>query len=560
MNLSSTRLFHWLSFISVLLMIFLVNQLANQNRWLIDFTEDKKYSLHPASQSTLAQLEEPVYITFYLDGQLPSNFRRFQKSIRQMADQLTIYGGNNIQYRFLDPSIAKSNNARNQFYRSLIDKGLQPSNVTYTVDGNKIEKLIFPGAVISKGTNEVAVNLLKSNRSLPIDDMLNQSIEGLEYELLNAISQLGQSRKFKVGLVTGHNEPDSSYLAGLTSEVLKNYDLYRLELSRRSSLINGYDALLITKPQSRFSEREKYYLDQFVMGGGSLLIFMDALSVNMTEAAGEGTIAIPVETNLEDLLFKYGVRINKNYVADANCGTTPVVSGMVGNQPKIELLPWPYSPIITNYGDHPIVKNLDASWLRHVSSIDTVKATGIKKTPLLKSSEFTRVFGPPVRVSYNDLRDKLRPEFFTSGVQNLAYLLEGSFTSLYQNRILPRGVDGSKFRDQGKPASIIVIGDGDFIRNDFNLETDEPLPIGVDPYQQTTYANGAFVTQALDYMLDDDGLMLAKNKEVQIRPLDKVKLQQDAEWYKWLNMLLPIVLIVVFGLIKGFVRRKKYAR
>ncbi|MFT6940673.1 MAG: ABC-2 type transport system permease protein, partial [Cyclobacteriaceae bacterium] len=168
--------------------------------------------------------------------------------------------------------------------------------------------------------------------------------------------------------------------------------------------------------------------------------------------------------------------------------------------------------------------------------------------------------GPPVRVSYNDLRDKLRPEFFTSGVQNLAYLLEGSFTSLYKNRILPKGVDGSKYRDQGKPASIIVIGDGDFIRNDFNLETDEPLPIGVDPYQQTTYANGAFVTQALDYMLDDDGLMLAKNKEVQIRPLDKVKLQQDAEWYKWLNMLLPIVLIVVFGLIKGFLRRKKYAR
>ena len=559
MNLDSRRLYFTLLLLIGLLAIILVNQLAGRYRWLIDFTEEGRYSLNPATQATLEKLDEPVYITFYLDGELPSNFKRFQQSIRQMADQFTIYGKQYIQYQFQDPSVAKSSQARNQYYRQLIDRGLQPSNVTYTRDGNKTERLIFPGAIVSMGSRELAVNLLKSNRAMSIDEMLNQSIEALEYEISQAIYQLQSSRTYKVGIVTGHGGPDSTDLAGLTNTILKKYSLFTLDLPAKRSPITGYDALIIVKPQTPFTELEKYYLDQYVMGGGNLMIFMDALSVDLSQADGEGTIAVPVETNLDDLLFKYGVRINKDYVADANCGNTPVVAGMVGNQPRIELLPWPYAPIITNYGDHPIVKNLDASWLRHVSTIDTVKAPGIAKTSLLKTSEFTRVFGPPVRVSYNDLRDKLRPEYFTSGIQNVGYLLEGKFSSLYKNRFPPRGADRSTFVENGQPAKVIVVSDGDFVRNDYDLETDQPLELGVDPYSQTTYANAEFVEQALTYMFDEDGLMLTKNKEVIIRPLDKVKVEQSGDFYRWLNLIGPIVLVIFFGLVKFMVRKKRYS-
>jgi ABC-2 type transport system permease protein len=557
--MSSRKLYYLLVFTVGLLSILLVNQLANRYRWLIDFTEEGRYTLHPATQAVLADLDRTVYITIFLDGELPANFRRFQKSIRETMEQFAIYGGNQFQYRFVDPSIARSTTARNQYYRTLINKGLQPSNVTYNKDGNKTERLIFPGATIAIGSREISVNLLKSNRALSIDEMLNQSIEGLEYEISEALHQLQQTRKFKVGLITGHGEPDSSQLAGLTNTILKKHQFYRLDLTKRDRPITGYDALIIAKPREAFAEMEKYRIDQFVMGGGTLLVFLDALSVDLSQADGEGTIAVPVELNLDDLLFKYGVRINRNYVADANCGNTPVVSGMVGNQPRIELLPWPYAPVVTNYGDHAIVKNLDASWLRHVSTIDTVKAEGISKTSLMKTSEFTRVFGPPVRVSYNDLRDKLRPEYFTSGVQNVAYLLEGEFHSLYQHRVLPRGVDKRDFVAKGRSAKVIVVSDGDYIRNDFDLENDQPLALGVDPYSQMSYANADFVQQALDYAFDADGLMMVKNKEVIIRPLDKVKVENDGAFYRWLNLILPVVLVLVFGMVKYYVRKKTFA-
>ena len=226
-------------------------------------------------------------------------------------------------------------------------------------------------------------------------------------------------------MITGHGEPDTTDLAGMTNAILSKYDLFRIDLPSRKSLLTGYDVIMITKPVRAFGEVEKYYLDQYVMNGGNLLVFMDALSVDMSQASGSGTLAFPIETHLQDLFFRYGVRINGNYVADVNCGYTPVYTGSVGEQPRIEMLPWPYSPIISNYGKHVTVKNLDATWFRGAATLDTVKAEGIRKTPLFITSENTKVFSPPVQVSYNDLQDKLRPEFFTSGSQSIGLFIGG---------------------------------------------------------------------------------------------------------------------------------------
>jgi len=291
-----------------------------------------------------------------------------------------------------------------------------------------------------------------------------------------------------------------------------------------------------------------------------LILFLDALAVNMQEAAGEGTIALPYETDLDDLLFRYGVRLNRNYVADINCGDVPIVSGNVAGQPRIELLPWPYFPVITHYGAHPLVRNLDATLFRGVSTLDTVKADGITKTPLFYTSPYTRVFSPPVRVSYNDLREKLKPESFTSGKQVLGYLLEGSFTSLFKNRFPPTGIARNVVKETGDPTKIIIISDGDFIRNEFNPENQSPLPMGVDPYNKTTYANENFLMNALDFLTDDSGLMAARNKEIAIRPLNKVKVLGEKSFWKTLNMTVPIALLLVFGMIKFYLRKYKYGR
>ncbi len=559
-NFSSKKLYHIQIFIVAFLGILLVNQLSALFPLQFDTTEEKRYTLHPSVKNVLRNLQEPVTIEVFLDGELPANFRRFQTAIRRTLEQFSLYAGNNIQFSFTDPSIAASNQARNQFYRSLIDKGIQPSNIAYTRDGEKTEKLIFPGVSVIYRGNEQGVTLLKGNRAMSIEEMLNQSVEGLEYELANAIKQLQSSNRKKIGFIVGHDEPDTSELAGFTNAILARYDLFRISLPERSTKLIGYDGIIIGKPASRFNEKEKYLLDQYIMNGGRLMVFVDALSVNMNEAEGEGTIAFPYELNIEDMLFKYGVRINRDYVADVNCGNTPVITGNIGNQPRIEMLPWPYWPVITNYAKHPVVRNLDATWFRGTSTIDTVKAGGILKTPLMFTSDYTKVFTPPVRISYNDLQDKLRPESFQSGPKALAYLLEGKFTSLYKNRFPPRGIDHKEFREESLDTKIIVVSDGDFIRNDFNPENDNPLPMGMDAYSQTTYANEDFLINALDYLVDEDGLMLARNREVKIRPLNKVAIQTTGNTWKWVNMILPVVLIIIFGIIKGIMRKRKFGK
>ena len=541
-------------------MVILLNQLANRYRLIWDFTEEKRYTLHPSTTDILQQMEQPVMIEVFLAGELPSNFKRFQNSIRQTLEQFTIHAGNNIQYRFTDPAQAATARSRNQFFNSLINKGLQPSNITYNKGGEQSKKLVFPSAIVTYMGKEVPVNLLKGNRANSPEEMLNQSVEGLEYELISGIYQAQQRSKKRIGLVVGHNEPDSIELAGLTNAVLSKYDLFRIDLPSKRTRITGYDALIIAKPRESFSRKEKFLLDQYLMNGGNLIFFIDALSVDITEAEGEGTIAIPFELNLEDLLFRYGVRINRNYVVDVNCGTTPVVAGMIGDQPKIELLPWPFFPVITNYSSHPLVKNLDATWFRFASTLDTVKATGIKKTPLFLTSQYTKVFSPPVRVRYNDLREKLRPETFQSGTKNLGYLLEGRFTSLFKNRFPPAGFQRDKIVENGIDAKVIVVADGDFIRNEIDLESENPLPMGVDPYTKNTYANETFLLNALDYMTDDSDLMLARNKDIKIRPLDRARIQQQGNLWKWINVGAPILLVIIFGLVKSVVRKKKYSK
>lgn len=544
----------------VILSVWLVNQLADRFRVQFDLTEEKRYTISDATKSLLRSLDEDVYFEVYLAGDLPSNFERFQKSISEMLDQFALESDNRIQYKFTDPAKATNLQARNQFYQSLIDKGVQATNLNYkNAEGDKMEKLIFPGALVSKGINEVPANLLKGSSAAGPEGILNQSIEGLEYELSSAIAQLVDGGTKKIGYITGHGSPDSLDLAGFRSTVLSKFDLFNVSLDGRKEL-SGYDAVVIGKPTEPFYEQEKYLVDQYLMRGGNLIYFIDALSVNMDSASGEGTVAIPYETNLTDQLFKYGVRINQNFVLDVNSGQFPVVAGNMGNQPQIQMIPWPFFPVLTNFSKHPSVRNLDAILGRFVSEIDTVKADGITKTPLINTSQYTKLLGPPVRVAFNDLRDKLRPEKFTDGPKTVGYLLEGKFTSLYANRLVPRGFDKALFIEKGEEGKVIVIGDGDIIRNDLDPESGEPLGLGVEPFTKTTYANEEFILNILDYMVDDSGLIETRSREVKIRPLDRVKVQKERTKWQLINLVAPVMLILIIGAVKWYLRKKKFAK
>ncbi|GJM28875.1 MAG: gliding motility-associated ABC transporter substrate-binding protein GldG [Cyclobacteriaceae bacterium] len=543
-------------FIGIMVLVIL-NQLTAQFpvRW--DLTEEKRFSIQPATRDLLTNLDEVVYIDVYLDGELPAGFERLKKAIRETLEEFRVYAGDNIQYKFVNPNQAVSQSSRNQFYASLAEKGIQPSNVIDTKDGQRSEKLVFPGALVARGTEETGVLLLKGNKGAGPDQQLNQSIEGLEYELAAAIRGLSTTDRRRIGMVRGHGELADQDLADLTNSLASQYDIGNVNLAIFQNLI-GYDALIVVKPVHPFSELEKYNLDQFIMQGGKALFFMDVLHLDMDSIKGEGTYALPVETNLDDMFFKYGVRINKDLVVDRFGQRYPIVVGTVGNQPNLQWMPWPFYPLINHTGDHPIVKNLDVLSTRFVSSMDTVKAEGVIKTPLFFSSEYSMKADYPVKVSLNDLRKDFNPETFNQGPIPLAYLLEGNMTSLFKNRLLPESAVGETPLEEGR-SKIIVVADGDMMTSQLNPKTERPLPMGFDlASQQEAFANRDFLMNSMAYLLNDQGIINARNKEIKIRPLDTVRISDQRLSWQLFNLLTPLVLLIVYGVGRSYIRKRKY--
>ncbi|MDH3711357.1 MAG: gliding motility-associated ABC transporter substrate-binding protein GldG [Cyclobacteriaceae bacterium] len=537
----------------------LANQFSGHfpQRW--DLTEEKRYSIQPATKELLRNLQETVYLEVYLEGEMPAGFLRLQKSIKETLEEFRVHAGDRLQFQFIDPDQAASAQARQEFYNDLIQKGIQASNVIDTKDGQKTEKVIFPGAVVAQGNRELGVLLLKGNKGAGPDEQLNQSIEGLEYELASAIRALATVDRPRIALIKGHGELENPEIVDLTNSLLDRYQVHNVNLTQGSNLM-GYDAALVVKPIQIISEEDKYKLDQFVMNGGKILFFLDALQVEMDSITGAGTYAFPYETNLDDLLFKYGVRINKDLLVDRLSQRYPIITGNVGNQPNINWLNWPFYPLINYSGDHPIVKNLDALSGKFVSSMDTVKAEGITKTPLLFSSQYSRKVDYPVRVSLNELRKEFNPETFNQGPIPLAYLLEGSFTSLYKNRLLPEGVVDNSFKADGEPSKIVVVADGDMLRNDINPKTQQPLPMGFDlATGQEAFANRDFIMNAVSYLLNDQGIINARTKEIKIRPLDTVRIGEERVKWQLINLIVPLILLVIYALARQFWRKRKFA-
>lgn len=408
------------------------------------------------------------------------------------------------------------------------------------------------------GTKELGVTFLKGNKSSSPQEQLNQSIEGVEYELSNAIKSLTEIRTKRIALLKGHGELDTLEIAGLTSELLRKYQVFHVDLTKKQNLL-GYDAIVLAKPQEAFSEYDKYKIDQFIMRGGKAMLLIDALYANMDSASREDNLALPYEIKLDDLFFKYGFRINRDMILDRNAAPYPVVVGNMGENPQIQLLPWPFFPVLNEFSKHPTVRNSDAVLTRFMSTIDTLKVQGITKTPLMNSSQYSKVMSSPIKVSINELKKEMNPEFFNSGRQTTAWIYEGAFTSLYKNRFLPGNVDKNSFISDGSDTKILIASDGDIARNDINPKTGQPMELGVSQYSQTRYANADFLMNVMTYLLEEDGIINTRSKEVRIRPLDAVKLKSQKTTWQIVNLVLPIILIVLFGILKFIMRKRRYA-
>jgi ABC-2 type transport system permease protein len=548
-----------LRFVVGIVVVILINIIASQFFFRLDLTEDKRYTISPATKKLLSSLEDVVYVEVYLEGEFPAGFERLQRSVRETLDEFRVYAGNNLQYRFVDPSVATDAKARGQFYRQLVEKGLQPTNLFANENDQRTEKIIFPGAIVSYGEKELPVMLLRGNQASSSAERLNQSVEGVEYELASVIKALAQKGKPRIGVIRGHGELEDEQIFDLAGALSQSYKVEKVNLPEQPSL-QGYDAIIVAKPQTAFSEADKYKIDQYIVNGGKAMFFVNALNIALDSIGPNGVLAMPYELNLDDMFFKYGVRLNANLILDLSAAYIPMFVGYMGDKPQTQPVPWHYYPIINNFSRHPIVRNMDAVFTRFVGSIDTVKATGITKVPLMSTSKYSKTMAGPVMVSFNEARIQPDPQQFSQGPLPIAYMLEGKFRSLYTNRI-PPVTDGSiHFKEQNQASKIIVCSDGDLVRNDINRSRNEAYPLGFERLSKVTFANKQFVINALEYLLDEDGVILSRTKEIQLRPLDKVKVNEERNMWQAINLGAPLLLVALFGVTRYYIRKRKYER
>jgi ABC-2 type transport system permease protein len=552
--------------LTVLAALVVINVLSAFVFFRLDLTQEKRFTLSEATQRLLTNLPDDVHIDVYLTGDLPPGFKRLENAVRETLDGFQAVASKKITYRFINPDDATNTDEKNKLIDKLQQKGLLPTNLYASEGGKRTEKLVFPGALVSYKGRETPVQLLKGNKTATAEEQLNQSYEGIEFQLASAIQKLTQTKedRKRVGLLYSHTKVPPSRFSDLLASVQQQYDLFFIDIAKPGP-ITGLDLVLVPKPDSVFSEEEIFKLDQFVVNGGRALFFVDGQRVDSVN--NEGTYAQPLSLNLDDLFFRWGVRINRDVVKDYYSAAIPLNVGNLGDKPNIQLVPWRFYPLLNNFGasGNPIVRNLDAVLGKFVSTLDTVRAMGgdgqlIQKTPLLLTSPYTKILKTPALISYNEARQQPDPSTYTDGTHIIGCLLEGKFQSLFANRILPGDPRTNGFKAEGTASRILICSDGDLLINDVDYKRNAPYPLGFDRYTRNTYANKDFALNAIDYLIDPDGVIAARSRSVTLRPLDKIRVDTNRTGWQLLNLLGPLALVSLIGFVWQVVRRSQYGR
>lgn len=549
-------------FLLLLLLIVGLNTLGKFLFWRFDLTTEKRFTLSSTTKEKLKHLKDVVYIKVYLTGDLPAGFQRLSSATRDMLMEMKSYAGQNLEFDFIDPSALADSKQRNELYNQLADKGLQPTNISERNAEGTSERILFPGAILNYLSKEQPLLLLKDRMGASAEEMVNTSIQNLEYEIINAISKISTRKPATIGILHGQGELDKPYLADFYKSVSASYPTHYVQIKNQLNALKDYDCLVIAKPDSAFDEKDKFIIDQFIMRGGKVLWLLDMMSADMDSLARKNEfIAIPKELNLDDMLFRYGVRLNKDLVMDLQSVPIPILTGYVGNRPQNSLLPWFYYPLVTPTSKHPIVNNLNAIRFAFAGSIDTIVSAHINKTILLQSSRYCKTVQSPAVVDLNILRKEPDEKEYRNPPVNLAILLEGSFRSNFANRIPYQIATDSTigFKADSKPTSMIVISDGDVIRNDYKRSSNTVYPLGLDRYTGQFYGNKNLLLNCIDYLCDNSGLMTLRAKEFKLRLLDKTRFNPDKKMLQIVNVALPVLLIILFAMIKLLMRKKKFS-
>lgn len=547
----------------VILGLIAINIIASFLYFRIDLTSEKRYSLSPATKNILKNLDDYVYFQVFLDGNLSPSYKRLQKTIIETLDEFKAYNKRLIKYDLIDPAKGKDEATLRNYLKELEYRGLVPS-IDYEIsETGTSENVVWPCAIVTYKGRELPINFIYSNIPGSKELLINDAIENTEYKLIDGIHRITLKEKSKIAFIKGHGELDALEINDLALALQDYYIVNQITINHQLKALDEFKAIIIAAPDSTFDEMDKFIIDQYIMKGGRVLWLIDGALADMDSLQSKPDIlAIPNDINLDDMLFNYGVRVNKDLVMDYHSAQIPVKTGQVGNQPQFSLFNWYFFPTVANIKGHPIVRNINDIKFEFASSIDTIAKPGIRKTILLSSGNYSRLLNTPSIISLNFLRIKADRTFFNRSNIPMAVLLEGSFTSLYKDRIpdtIAKDPD-IRFTEISKPNRMIVVGDGDVAKNQVAFRQGKyvPYPLGYDRYTGIMYGNREFLLNCVNYLLDEVDIISIRNRDINIRLLDKRKVEINLAVIRTINIVLPILLVCVAGMIIYFFRKRTY--
>lgn len=546
-----------------IVLLLVLNTIGSFFFFRFDLTKDKRYTLSPTSLQIIEQVKNPLYIKVYMQGELPAEFKRLQLETRQMLEEFQGYNSK-IVFEFIDPLEDEATSMDN--IKELYRKGLTPINISVDDKGKQSQAMVFPWAIAVYDNKEVNIPLLKNIMGASTTDKVIGSVQHLEYSIADALNKITKEKQKKIAIIKGNGELHEAYIAKFLLQTKESYHIgpFTLDSVAKQPVntleaLKKYDLAIIAKPTEAFSESEKQVLDQYIVNGGKTIWLMEQVVAEMDSLYSPtgSAMAFSRDLNLNDFFFKYGVRIYPDLIKDEQGSPIKLATGEQGSATQFQEFNWKFAPQVYPQSKHPIVKNLGGIKFDFANAIDTLK-NGIKKTVLLQSSVYSKRIGTPTEINLNSVNEETTPaDYLNKGSIPLAVLLEGNFHSMFENRVL--AFDQTNFQASGKSGKMIVISDGDVIKNqlDKNLL---PVELGYDQRSGNLYDNKDFLMNCVNYLLDDTGLINIRSKDLDLPLLDKEKVYENYTYIQFLTIGLPIVILAAFGFLFTFLRKRKYSR
>ena len=542
--------------IGVVLLV-LINIVSRYYFHRFDMTSDKRYSISEPTKALMKELPNDIHITIYLDGDMNTSFLQLKRAVGELLDELSIYASHSLKYTYCNPTLLEGR-AQDQLYAEFEELGIRPTVIhERNSDGKSVQRILFPWAKISIGQHSETICLLKNIRGLSGEENLNISIENLEFALTDVIRLLCRTEITKIAFIEGHGELSEYHTWDISMALSRYFQIDRGQLDNDPSVLSPYKAIIIAAPREKFSESDKYIIDQYIMNGGRVLWLLDGVRLDENSLSTTGiSPTIPMDLNLTDMLFRYGVRINPMIVQDEQCLMVPVNVAAEGMSPEFQPMPWYFAPLLLTSPNHPISRNVAQVSGTFVSCLDLVggENTQVRRDILLASSNATHLISAPTAINVEEM--ELTEDYFNISYVPVGVAMEGVFESVFAHRMTPEGILPTNTQQESRPTKQVVLASGSFIGND--IENGQPLPVGYDRYSQTQFGNRDLLVNALLYLTDDEGWINLRNKELTIRLLNKNLSRTNKHWIQLINVGIPLLCLLCFGGIFLWVRRRKY--